>query len=159
MKNIIPIIAVSILSIIPSTAQGAWSSRKFTADNGSAICSVVSKTRDGSGMSLLVRPNSDEISMLFIDPKWRLPKGQDYEIHIYIDGEGYRGNVNVVQPSAIAISSLSVKFVKNFIRGNHLTAYVGKEKWNMSLAGSQAATARMLRCVMGTRNDGSNPFR
>jgi hypothetical protein len=163
MQNlrIIALLAIYSLGFIgsPALAEGYWQFKSHIDDDGDRICVVETEMSGGSEVSLFAIAARKDIHMIFHNPKWRMDTGETYDVKVSIDGHIYKGQVNVLKRDVLAFVNLEVDFIKAFIDGNQMIAYLGKERWTMNLLGSDTATKALVRCILQSGGSESNPFR
>jgi hypothetical protein len=109
----------------------------------------------GNAVIALFVARSD-IHMLFTDPKWMLTEDREYSGAIDIDDDGYTIHPVGIDATTIAVFNLTPRFVKSFLHGDNLKAYLGSDTWRVPLSGSRSAARDMVACVI--RQRGYDPF-
>jgi len=113
--------------------RGSWSS--VLLGDGAMI---VDEFQNGSKFAIVVYP-SGKFSLMLMHPEWHLQKGQEVEMTIRIDGEGYKGKAVATERNVLTVDGVSKDFLKTLYNGRQGRIEVPKYSFDMTNLADAAA--------------------
>lgn len=113
--------------------RGSWSS--VLVGEGAMI---IDEFQNGSRFAILVYP-SGQFGLMLMHPEWQLEKGQEVEMTIRIDGEGYKGKAVATERNVLTVDGVSKDLLKTLYRGRQGRIEVPNYSFDMTNLADAAA--------------------